>query len=183
MVLFSEFGNLTSLLLVVLAITAGLLLMRTNRYFAQQRRQAARRVDGGHGHPEAPRRYAQTPEAVARWEVEMHDRAREIAGQIDSKMSGLQSLIAEADRAAARLEAATARADELQHLRGHQVDSLGAGAASNGSSPPTPSADRSRRHEEVYTLADYGYSAADIAGRLGMPVGEIELILSLRGKA
>jgi hypothetical protein len=39
---------------------------------------------------------------------------------------------------------------------------------------------RQRRHEEIYTLADYGYDAAEIAQRVGALVGEIELILSLR---
>jgi hypothetical protein len=43
-----------------------------------------------------------------------------------------------------------------------------------------PSADR--RYEEIYTLADYGLDAGEIAQRVGSPVGEVQLILSLRGQ-
>jgi DNA-directed RNA polymerase specialized sigma24 family protein len=38
------------------------------------------------------------------------------------------------------------------------------------------------RYQEIYTLADYGYPPSEIAQRMGSPVGEIELILSLRDK-
>ena len=36
--------------------------------------------------------------------------------------------------------------------------------------------------QEIYALADYGLSESAIAQRLGVPIGEVELILSLRGK-
>jgi hypothetical protein len=45
---------------------------------------------------------------------------------------------------------------------------------------PPRTTDRSRRREEVYGLADYGFAAAEIARRVGMPMGEVELMLSLR---
>ena len=45
-------------------------------------------------------------------------------------------------------------------------------------SPPP----RDRRQEEIYTLSDYGYEPAEIARRVNRPVGEVELILSLRGR-
>jgi hypothetical protein len=51
-------------------------------------------------------------------------------------------------------------------------------SAADAESPRTT--DRSRRREEVYGLADYGFVAAEIARRVGMPVGEVELMLSLR---
>jgi hypothetical protein len=38
------------------------------------------------------------------------------------------------------------------------------------------------RYHEIYTLADYGYQAHDIAHRVGTPLGEVELILGLRGE-
>ncbi len=37
-----------------------------------------------------------------------------------------------------------------------------------------------RSVEEIYTLADYGYSAEEIAQRTATPIGEVQLILSLR---
>lgn len=39
-----------------------------------------------------------------------------------------------------------------------------------------------RRYDEIYTLADYGLDAGEIAQRVGSPVGEVQLILSLRGR-
>ena len=103
----------------------------------------------------------------------MHEIARELSAQLDSKMRALQSLIAEADRAAARLESATAEASPTTRQ------------------PPPPPADPALRplpsepsaercHDEIYALADYGFSAADIANRVGSPIGEVELILGLR---
>jgi hypothetical protein len=46
------------------------------------------------------------------WEIDMHDIARDLSGQLDSKMSMLKHLIREADLAAARLESALQRAQE-----------------------------------------------------------------------
>ena len=83
--------------------------------------------------------------------------------------------MAEADRAAARLEAALAGAADSLPPQGNQAYSLEHAAAS-------PTAPRAGRREEVYALADYGYDAAEIARRVGSPIGEVELILSLRGK-
>ena len=39
-----------------------------------------------------------------------------------------------------------------------------------------------QRRQEIYTLADSGLEAAEIARRVGSPVGEVELILGLRQK-
>lgn len=38
------------------------------------------------------------------------------------------------------------------------------------------------RQEEVISLAESGIKASEIADMLGMPVGEVELILNLRGQ-
>jgi len=125
---------------------------------------------------------AEGPQAPGGWEVRMYDTARELSAQLDSKMSALRALAAEADRAAARLEAALERSDGFGPLRGHQAQSLAAAGESRRDSLLTDVAPRAHRREEVYTLADYGYAPAEIARRLGTPVGEVELILSLRKK-
>lgn len=51
-------------------------------------------------------RYSGRPPELDRWQVEMHETARELSARLDSKMSALQALIADADRAADRLEQA-----------------------------------------------------------------------------
>jgi hypothetical protein len=145
------------------------------------------------------------PDDLARWDVEMHETARQLSAQLDAKLSLLQSLIAEADRAAARLEDALDRAYPtlppgsqaeslrpaagLSHDVRHDPETVVAGssASTNGSTSgitgdgdPPPVTDRARRRGEIYRLADYGFAAAEIARRVGSPVGEVELILSLR---
>jgi DNA-directed RNA polymerase specialized sigma24 family protein len=151
---------------------------------------------------------------VARWEVGMHETARDLCGQLDSKMGALSALVHEADRAAARLEAALEAAGQRPDQTGAPAPA--AGRPSDSSSPLDPlppqpanqaealksagAADRlsvsrhvsqeagklrpsiDERYEEIYLLADYGFAAAEIARRVGSPVGEVELILGLRGK-
>lgn len=64
--------------------------------------------------------------------------------------------------------------------RADQADALRTAGDRSGldlsSMPPS----ESRRHEEIYLLADYGFGPAEIAHRTGMPIGEVELILRLR---
>ena len=196
--------------LVAMAVAAGLLMFRSNRYYARQRRaEASRRegdLPGGMSHacvgmsgssPPEPCRKPAPPHMPTQasdmppgspgaspggWEVQMHDTARELSAQLDSKMSALRALVAEADRAAARLEAALERSDGFGPPPTHQAQSLAAAAESRRDSLLSNVAPRAHRHEEVYTLADYGYAPAEIARRLGTPIGEVELILSLRGQ-
>jgi len=154
-------------------------------------------------------RSAFAPKEQEAWEVEMHDLARQLKGEIDTKMQALQGFIRMADEAAARLDAAVDRAESLgllddasaatatasrdaiaQHGRLSSLRNP-AGAQTN----PRPArgtiytgrmnvgqnlAD-DPRFERVYALADAGFSAAKIAGQIGSQVGEVELILSLRG--
>lgn len=69
---------------------------------------------------------------------------------------------------------------ELDAPRADQADALRTAGDRCGldlsSMPPS----ESRRHEEIYLLADYGFDPAEIAHRTGMPIGEVELILRLR---
>jgi len=179
-------GWATGLTLGALAVVIGWLLLRTHRYLSRQKRgnspivQVARPQHIKHAH------HLDAPPEVARWEVQMHETARELSAQLDSKMRALQALVAEADRAAARLEAAAGKSPEAILQPATQAEALrGSGpsdraAGSPGQASPRPSA--RARQEEIYTLADYGLEAAEIARRTGSPVGEVELILGLREK-
>jgi DNA-binding NarL/FixJ family response regulator len=115
----------------------------------------------------------------------MHDLARELQAQLDSKIAILEHLIQDAKREADRLEAAIDRAgacaraptfDSSQAESGRQI-SMRVDAAD-----ARPASSASRRHAEIYSLADQGLTSASIANRLGSPIGEVELILGLRGK-
>ena len=159
MLLFAETGPWTMLFLAGLMLISWVLLRRTQRYYSRNRPSETP--------PEyrlqPPREPAglslNEPETAARWEVQLHETARELSAQLDSKMSALQALILDADRAAARLEAAMGKA---------------------GSPAESPRA--AANQAEIYTLADYGFDAAQIAGRIGAPIGEVQLILGLRDK-
>ena len=198
------------LLLAAMAVAIGMLLMRSSRYFARQNNRSASAENW-------PRQgdatsAAEMPRDVNRWDVQMHETARQLSGQLDSKMAALEVLIAEADRAASRLEAAI----DLSRLpqRGAAAGDPPGGASRDSASPenappedasrgdappadaerPMAASDRSspkpaelpatqhRFREDIYALADYGYNPAEIAERVGSPIGEVELILSLRRK-
>ena len=198
MALFAEFTQVTLVFIAAVAVVTWILLMRSHRYFArQQQNEPASSRWTTKSTAEEPRHHLDAPQAAARWEVQMHDTARELSAQLDSKMSALQALIADADQAAARLEAALARtsgtapeADRPAARPSHQAEALKPPAAADDAAATTVSwndaaGDRSaqdRRREEIYTLADYGFTPAEIARRAGSPIGEVELILGLRGK-
>ncbi len=143
------------------------------------------------------------------WEVEMHALARQLKGEIDTKMQALERLIQMADEAQIELATAIERADSLGSPTGRRLDTATAtveervpdrfGSAPAGStvsnlalaSKPRGSVSSVRLHteeslgddprfERVFALADAGFPAARIASQVGSQVGEVELILSLR---
>ncbi len=205
-------GKSSSLLLLVAIVIIVFIL------FSRAQRQASgglkrRSPFGSPLEPDGKAAHSQqSPDAMVQWEVEMHETARQLSARLDSKMGALEQLIHEADRAAARLEAALAAArPERSSAKTMTIDPEAAGQAAEERSlgPPPSQADAlrsagavpakplvgdptettvptrladDRRYEEIYTLADYGLDTGEIAQRVGTPVGEVELILSLRNK-
>jgi len=191
--LFANIDILTGLFLVALALTIVILLRRSHRYFSRQKRDQSPIVETARPVRQDPGHHLDAPPEVLRWEVQMHETARELSAQLDSKMSALQALIAEADRAAARLEGAAGESPAAPGPDPQPADQADALKPPQSDEPPettaeTPATDvlqrpsTRQRQEEIYTLADYGLDAAEIAGRLGSPIGEVELILGLRDK-
>ena len=186
MMLFAE-GNqpITVICLALLAITVTFVLMRTQKALARQRQarspEPSREQESAEHHT--------GPQDFLRWDVKMHETARDLSAQLDSKLGLLQHLVREADRAAARLEAALEASEAASPTTApppprNQADAL-RGSLHNAelaglSLEKTPPAANDARYQEIYTLSDYGYPPSEIARRLGSPVGEIELILSLR---
>ena len=151
--------------ILVLTIT---MLLRLYRYQTRRRGTA---TPGRRSSAESLPSRGATPDAVVRWEVQMHELARDLKGEIDSKMVALSHLIRDADRAAQRLE-----------------DALGAAAASSPSllqskddlATTRDALDEQALRDEVYMLADYGFSLRDISSRLEISTEEIQLILRHR---
>jgi hypothetical protein len=174
------------LLLAVIVAVTSMMLIRIRRYMRRQKKSQSVMVRtdrpdrGERGH------HLGLPAEAMKWEVEMHQTARDLSAQLDSKMSALGHLIRDADLASARLETA------LEAASGHlqppaQAESLEATETTDTHPDSTPvdgspgeEAIDQRGHEELYTLADYGFDAREIARRLGIPIGEVELILRLR---
>jgi hypothetical protein len=201
-------GLPTLVFLGALVLTIALVLLRTQRYYARTNTARPSLAPPERMATSPPGPTLGAPAPIVNWEVEMHDMARQLAAQLDSKIRVLEHLIHEADRAAARLEAALAAGPsgasppETKEPPPHpsppvdrpigppvsQAEALKAASAADRASPTPREAEafvgaRSRadkRYEPIYTLADYGYDAAEIARRTGTPVGEVQLILSLR---
>lgn len=191
--LLAQSGVVTALVLAALAMVIAWLLLRVHRHLARQKRSDSPLVRVTRPKQAEPGHHLGAPAEVLRWEVQMHETARALSAQLDSKMGALQALISEADRAAARLEAAGAESpDSLRQPPPAESPPTTQAEALRPSGPSDQApgeADEAsqrrsvgRRQEEVYTLADYGLDAAEIARRVGSPVGEVELILGLREK-
>jgi hypothetical protein len=130
-------------------------------------------------------------DAASRVEVRLHDSLREAQGRLDTKIAALNQLIVDADRESARLERLLARlagaTPPVPQTAGGQrsgdpwADERAAGPPKNGRKTdafPVPNS----YHSKVYALADAGIDAPGIARRVGSGLGEIELILGLRGQ-
>ena len=142
---------------------------------------------------------ADAPDEVLRWQVEMHETARDLKAEIDTKLSALQALVILARRESERLEQAIRRAenadvaaprDALAAIEGladpaalADPDRLARVAAQM---PPLPGGLRSDLFDDnqhqvaIARLAEQGLSPTEIARRLRLPIGEVELLLNLR---
>ncbi|NLS96360.1 MAG: hypothetical protein GXX96_29840 [Planctomycetaceae bacterium] len=165
-------GNIAHVFLIAAILVLTLtMLLRLYRYQARNRRQTSCRLPARHVQPDPRGLRAGAPDSVVQWEVEMHQLARDLKGEIDSKMVALGHLIRDADRAAGRLEKAI---DAARQVAPHTEDADKSPA--DESRPP----EKAGLRDEACLLADYGFSVGDIASRLAIPAGEVELILRLR---
>lgn len=166
--LLAEKNNAYVFAIVAILAASVPMLLRIYRYQARSKRGTAVRP-AAELDPRGLR--AGAPESIVRWEVQMQELARDLKAEIDSKMVALGHVIRDADRAAERLEKA------LGCVSRHDSETAG---KELGQSPELCDSERAALREEVYLLADYGFSANDIASRLSIPVGQTELIMGLR---
>lgn len=98
-------GGNTMFLAVIVAVTSWLLF----RTFLKRQSNPRFRppTDAPSGAP-----LVGAPRDIARWQVEMHDLARDLTAQLDSKMAALQHLVQQAGQESERLERALAQARE-----------------------------------------------------------------------
>ena len=173
------------LMLVGMGVMIWTLLRRSSRYFGNggkanepSQKLSARDTD-------RDRTTIDAPPDVTRWQVEMYETARDLKGEIDTKLAVLQILVRHANEASARLEAAIDRTEKLGLHSA--LDPLSAIETWDETDPTIqPSTHHtSQPHPQspmIYALADEGRDAAAIAQQTGLPLGEVEMVLSLREK-
>jgi hypothetical protein len=187
-------GAAQILFLLGLGLMIIILLVRSRRYFRQATQYQIPRPNAKSVRKPAPSSSA-PPKDFEKWEVSMHELARDLSAQLDTKIRVLDLLIREANEAAARLEAARGPHSRGIHaaLDAAPVEPLPRTATPSAPSRRSANPKASReskqplkiagnpRFERVYALADAGMSPTTIANQIGSQVGEVELILSLRG--
>jgi hypothetical protein len=127
--------------------------------------------------------------------VELSQMTRQITAQLDTRSAKLEALMEEADRRIAELkelggEATERRSDEATKGQGRgDATKRPSDAVTKGRNAEGRGGEEEEREvgdsqqEAVYAMADSGRSAQEIAGELGRPRGEIELILALRPRS
>ncbi|MFH1024668.1 MAG: hypothetical protein V1809_14900 [Planctomycetota bacterium] len=144
-------------------------------YAALRLRRASRNAPGGHSGVGADAAGRSAAELL----TEIEKAAREMNVTLDRRTRELERLIREADERIALMDESPASPCGV----GAPVT---AGTASTVASPPPRSPDAAARvlavrYAAIYRLADAGSDVAAIARESGMPRGEVELILGLRG--
>jgi hypothetical protein len=201
-------GGAQVVFLLGLGLLCVILLVRSKRYFRQVTQYQVPKPHAT-AKPSPAKIAAAASRETEKWEASMHDLARDLSGQLDSKIRVLELLIREASEAAVRLETAVKAAGGKGQGTGGKgqrpgADRVTASAEMNrpdelipppqprvrgaARRPPAPRETSqpivvtgNPRFERVYALADAGMSVAKIASQIGSQVGEVELILSLRG--
>ncbi len=200
--ILSEGTNATSQQLILLAavVLAGFFFMRMMRRATptdSTPRQYRREVDSAVQQNAAIRR---DMEQVL---IELDRLSRDVNAQIDTRFIKLEQSITDADKRISALrillEAAKAAGASLGDATTAQVESDPASidvsssadknakgdssADANGNQASDVRVSPAERSRQIYELADQGFSPLQIAQRLDQRVGEVELILNLRGTA
>jgi hypothetical protein len=197
------------LLIAIAAIAVLFLLRMSQRKRAEEARrgaiEAARRAEPREqGAPAIP--HGQRDPEVARLYIEMNEFARELEGRLDTKIAYLKRLIADAERvmeglnralagAAAAASTAPAASTASTAPTAPPVDpspaapppaptpapivdvTVGGGAPPDDPVPPSDGQDDIRKR--IVEMAKAGKPKEAIAEEVGVPKGEVELVLSL----
>ncbi len=173
-----------------------IMLLRRLRRYQRRNKQQARRPSGGKRRKLEEARAAtpllDAPPELLRWQVDMHETARDLKAELDSKMGALQAIIRIANEASTRLQAVITRAEQLgispcaETLAA--IEELSSGndlVAATLPAPPSVAGgvDAMAQRATVYQLADQGLAASAIAQSIGAPLGEVELMMSLRSQS
>lgn len=163
------------LFLVGLAMVIVVMLRQTNRYFKRKSAEIQRQ-------DQRPPARMDLPADLARYEVQLHELARELSGQLDTKIHIVQQLVREVEAHTARLEAAIARAQRLAQSPAEEAIPAWDEAETAEAHTSAPLANPLPA-DEVYRLSDAGFTSLAIAERLDASIGDVEMLLSLRARS
>ncbi len=184
-------GETSYIWVLVLLVCIGMLLFRVRRQLGKLPRFQPALVHAPRYDDAPASSHAGLPGELAKWEVQLHDLARDYKAEMDSKMGLLQHLIADAAAQSDRLETLLSQAKSLTPEGGREGQSaaISQPPISHDEKPPVdPTAAGSPSsqgvglpsRDAIYAMADSGVNPEEIARRLGNPVGEVALILSQR---
>ena len=89
------------------------LLRRSYRYFGRKEKAGPALPRVTRPDPKPEQALWGAPAELARWQVEMHETARDLKSELDSKLSLVQTLVAQARHESQRLEGAILQARQL----------------------------------------------------------------------
>ncbi len=163
------------------------LLYRAQRRLAQSRQQMyqAWQRSVGRSAPAGEAKSTLGPhDPVARWEVELHQVARQYLGELQTRSAILERQLQEARLLSQRLEK---QLEQLQRMS-QRVEEPSLAAGQLPSQPPSElgtllESGIGLSHQAVLEAARQGLSAREIAQQLGCSQGEVELIMQLHAWA
>ncbi len=191
----------SELMLAAGILVAIIVLLRRSRRKARRQRKRDRDVSQAQNKQvsaDASPPLLDAPSEFTRWHVQLHEEARAMQARIDSKLSALQALTIAAREESTRLEAAIEKAERLGlspcPSTNQIIDQLADGKwqpepinEPNGGSLDTDgrknplTIEETAQAELVHAMADQGCSVTSIAERLGLPIGDVEMLLSIKG--
>ncbi len=175
----STAGGIPERTLMGLLAMAGLLIL----IFVILRRPLVRRGAPAERleRPPAQRRAGRALEGEAeKLLVELEEFGREIEGRLETRIRHLSRLLQEADAAAERLTALISEAKEVSRNFPREKSGVQSAGARD---PHREDPDKNGLHRRVLVLKQQGLSGKEIAERLGLTAGEVELILSLERRS
>jgi len=159
----------------IVMIAAAIAILTLVMITTQRRMRAAQRVP----QPSVMEQHRETAQRIKARDgleqvmLELDQLCRQLHGRLDTKIARLEAVIRDADRKIETLSRLV-RAAGGQPALEITLDRVDPHALA-GVTPPEDD-----KHAPIYELADQGFTSIDIAQQVGMPTGEVELILSLR---
>ena len=190
----------TIMLALGLALLVSILLRRSYRYFGRVSGRNSTAIEEVPRPRDSPRQALDdAPAELLRWQVDMHETARDLKAELDTKASMIRQLLLMAAEQQEKLDQSIAKAEQLGVTRSGDTlakitdaaaqQSSGSGHdvrrdALDGLSPTraVPQGELSDFRQAVSKLADLGHTSAAIAQQLGLSIGDVEMLISLRSQ-